>query len=302
MKYTNRKQLGFTLLEVLMVVAMLAIVGGAIITNYGGLTTKAATGTSVHSMQAIKNAFNVYASTESALPGQLDSLLAGTPTTPEGGDEAPDTHAEGVTAGEKLAILSTGLASKLQVATVNPERLIEAGIAELRYVDKKGNEATDGAKTLDIFAPNGTDKAIVGNIAEMEIPGDAFEMPEATDGNNGRGFHITLNTAGNAVPMAQWIPGVNGVNNIAVGGEADSVLIAFGVGDLCSLCGDGMFTNLTDAPFHGATGRGVYNRYIVLIDINQDPAKFVGVVCPNGDETDAEYAFFQGGGGHDHDH
>ena len=82
MKYTNRKQLGFTLLEVLMVVAMLAIVGGAIITNYGGLTTKAATGTSVHSMQAIKNAFNVYASTESALPGQLDSLLAGTPTTP----------------------------------------------------------------------------------------------------------------------------------------------------------------------------------------------------------------------------
>ena len=33
MKYTNRKQLGFTLLEVLMVVAMLAIVGGAIITN-----------------------------------------------------------------------------------------------------------------------------------------------------------------------------------------------------------------------------------------------------------------------------
>ena len=41
----------------------------------------------------------------------------------------------------------------------------------------------------------------------------------------------------------------------------------------------------------------------MLIDINQDPAKFVGVVCPNGDETDAEFAFFQGGGGgHDHDH
>ena len=49
MKYTNRKQLGFTLLEVLMVVAMLAIVGGAIITNHGGLRDyKAATGTSAH--------------------------------------------------------------------------------------------------------------------------------------------------------------------------------------------------------------------------------------------------------------
>ena len=103
--------------------------------------------------------------------------------------------------------------------------------------------------------------------------------------------------------MARWIAGTNGENNIAVGGEANSQLIAFGVGDLCSLCGDGIFTNLTDAPFHGAAGRGVYNRYIVLIDINQDPAKFIGVVCPNGDETDAEFAFFQGGGGgHDHDH
>ena len=47
MKYSIKKQYGFTLLEVLMVVAMLAIVGGAILTNYGGLTDKAATGTSV---------------------------------------------------------------------------------------------------------------------------------------------------------------------------------------------------------------------------------------------------------------
>ena len=37
MKISMKKQLGFTLLEVLMVVAMLAIVGGAIITNYAGL-------------------------------------------------------------------------------------------------------------------------------------------------------------------------------------------------------------------------------------------------------------------------
>ena len=181
------------------------------------------------------------------------------------------------------------------------EELIEAGIAELRYVDKKGNVATDGDHSLDIFAPNGTDKADVGNIAEMEIPGDAFEMPEAAEGNNGRGFHITLSTAGTAVPMAKWIPGANGENNIAVGGEATSVLIAFGVGDLCSLCGDGIFTNLTDAPFHGAAGRGIYNRYIVLIDISVEPAKFVGVVCPNGDESDAEFALFQGGG-HSHEH
>lgn len=300
MKYTNRKQLGFTLLEVLMVVAMLAIVGGAIITNYGGLATKAATGTSVHTMQAIKNAVNVYASTESALPGQLDSLIAGTPTTPTA--EAPDTHAVDVSAPEMLDILSASLAAKLEVVELDPEPLLDAGIGEIRYVDAKGNAEGDGPHTLDIFAPDGTTKAQVGSIDEIEIPGDAFEMPEAgATANNGRGFHVSL-AAGTAVPMARWIAGTNGENNIAVGGEANSQLIAFGVGDLCSLCGDGVFTNLTDAPFHGAAGRGTYNRYIVLIDISVEPARFVSVVCPNGDESDAEFALFQGGGGHSHDH
>ena len=56
MKRSLRKA-GFTLLEVLMVVAMLAIVGGAIITSYGGLEDKAAKGTATHSIAAITEAF-----------------------------------------------------------------------------------------------------------------------------------------------------------------------------------------------------------------------------------------------------
>ncbi len=296
MKYPVKKQFGFTLLEVLMVVAMLAIVGGAIITNYGGLTDKAATGTSVHSMQAVKNAFNVFASTEGALPSNLDSLIAGTPTTPTA--EAPDTHATDVTNEEFLDIISPALAARLEIVDVNPEVLVEAGIVEVRYVDLKGNAEDDGPHTLDIFAPDGTTKAQVGSIDEIEIPGDAFEMPEA-DGNNGRGFHVSL-AADTPVPMARWIAGTNGVNNINVGGEATSQLIAFGLGDLCTLIGHGTFTNLADAPFHGAAGKGRYNRYIVLIDVNADPARFVSVLCPSGDETDAEFSGFQGGSGHSH--
>ena len=62
MKYNNKTQSGFTLLEVLMVVAMLAIVGGAIITNYSGLDQKAATSTGVHSLSGINNAITVFSS------------------------------------------------------------------------------------------------------------------------------------------------------------------------------------------------------------------------------------------------
>ena len=81
MKRSLRKA-GFTLLEVLMVVAMLAIVGGAIITSYGGLEDKAAKGTATHAIAAITEAFLVYDSTEGGLPNNLESLMAATPTTP----------------------------------------------------------------------------------------------------------------------------------------------------------------------------------------------------------------------------
>ena len=98
MKKTVRKQLGFTLLEVLIVVAMLAIVGGAIITSYGGLEQKAATSTGVHSLAAVKNAFTVFQVSEGVLPNNLESLLAATPTTPVFEADIPDNAAEGATA------------------------------------------------------------------------------------------------------------------------------------------------------------------------------------------------------------
>ena len=78
----NRRASGFTLLEVLMVVAMLAIVGGAIITSYGGLEDKAAKGSATHTIAAVEEAFRVFAATEGGLPDNLESMLAATPTTP----------------------------------------------------------------------------------------------------------------------------------------------------------------------------------------------------------------------------
>ncbi|MBA60912.1 MAG: hypothetical protein CMJ76_00960, partial [Planctomycetaceae bacterium] len=94
MKYNNKTQSGFTLLEVLMVVAMLAIVGGAIITNYSGLDRKAATSTGVHSLSGINNAITVFQATEGVLPNNLESLIAATPVNPTFEDGIPDNSAE----------------------------------------------------------------------------------------------------------------------------------------------------------------------------------------------------------------
>lgn len=304
MKKTVRKQLGFTLLEVLIVVAMLSIVGGAIITSYGGLEQKAATSTGVHSLGAVKNAFTVFQVTEGVLPNNLESLLAATPTTPVFEADIPDNAAEGATAGAFAAHLSSSLQGKFTVTDVNPEPLLDAGITMIRYMDLAGNATTDGDHDLAIKGADGQATA-VENVLEMDIPSHAFELPLSTDGNRGRGYHVEVPavvTAGGTLPMAVWNAGDNGYNNLLVGASKTSVLVGLGLGDSSSLVGGGTFTNLGDAPFHGGVAANQYNHYIALIDVSVEPARFVSVVCPNGHIIESEFAESRGGGGHDHDH
>ena len=132
----KKRQHGFTLLEVLMVIAMLAIVGGAIITSYGGLEDKAARGTSVHTMSSIEEAFRVFAATEGALPNNLESLIAATPTNPTYVPAELDNAANDATAGAHLAILAHGLEDETTVIDLDPAPLVAAGITKIRYVGR----------------------------------------------------------------------------------------------------------------------------------------------------------------------
>ena len=304
MKHSGNKQYGFTLLEVLMVVAMLAIVGGAIITSYGGLEQKAAVSTGVHSLAGVKNAITVYQVTEESLPNNMESLIAATPTNPVFEADIPDNAAEGATAEAFAAHLSSSLQSKFTITPIDPEPLLDAGITMIRYMDLAGNATTDGDHDLAIKGADGQPTA-VENVLEMDIPGHAFEIPLSTDGNRGRGYHVEVPavvTAGGNIPMAVWNAGDNGYNNLLVGGTKTSVLVALGIGDASSLVGGGTFTNLGDAPFHGGVAKNQYNHYVALIDVSVEPARFVGVVCPNGHMIDSEFAESrgQGGGGHNH--
>ena len=303
MKKTVRKQLGFTLLEVLIVVAMLAIVGGAIITSYGGLEQKAATSTGVHSLAAVKNAFTVFQVSEGVLPNNLESLLAATPTTPVFEADIPDNAAEGATAGAFAAHLSSSLQGKFTVTDVNPEPLLDAGITMIRYMDLAGNATTDGDHVLAIKGADGQATA-VENVLEMDIPSHAFELPLSTDGNRGRGYHVEVPavvTAGGTIPMAVWNAGDNGYNNLLVGASKTSVLVGLGLGDSSSIVGGQGFTSLGDTPYHGGVAPNEYNHYIALIDVSVEPARFVSVVCPSGHFIEAEFAESRGGG-HGHDH
>ena len=285
MKKSYNKPSGFTLLEVLMVVAMLAIVGGAIITSYGGLENKAAKGTATHSIAAVEEAFRVFEATEGVLPNNLESLIAATPTGPTYIAAEADNSATDATAGVTAALVGTKFAGKFTVTEVDPAPLVAAGITKIRYLDLKGNGA---GGTLDIEDAAGNETT-VGALSAISIPQHAFDAPRPTDKNRGRGYYVAA-AAGTAIPLAIWDAGSNDYNIVKVGGNVGDVLVVLGLGNYSSLIGEGVFTNLGHAPYYGAVAKNEYNHYCVLLDISGSVAKIIAVVDPRGDFLDEEFA------------
>jgi len=286
MKTSYGNQSGFTLLEVLMVVAMLAIVGGAIISSYGGLEEKAAKGTATHTIAAVEKAFRLFEATEGVLPNNLETLLAATPNSPTYVPTELDNAASGTTGtAAKASFLGSKMAGKFTVVDTDPAALVAAGITRIRYLDLKGN-GTGGA--LDIKDADGGETT-VGDIAAITIPQHAFEAPRPGNKNRGRGYYVNL-AGGTNVPLAIWSPGTNGYNNVKVGAEPTAVLVCLGLGNASSLIGDGVFTNLGHAPFYGNVAKNEYNHYIALIDISVSRAKVIAILDSRGDFLDEEFA------------
>jgi prepilin-type N-terminal cleavage/methylation domain-containing protein len=281
----NNKKTGFTLLEVLMVVAMLAIVGGAIITSYGGLEDKAAKGTATHTIAAVEEAFRLFDATEGGLPNNLESLIAATPDTPVYQAGELDNAATDASGGVSAGLLGAKIAGKFTYVDTDPAALVAAGITKIRYLDLKGNGA---GGTLDIKDADG-DATTVGSLADITIPQHAFEAPRPGNKNRGRGYYVNA-AGGTTIPLAVWSPGTNGYNNVKVGGTPTSVLVGLGLGNSSTLCGGGVFANLGHAPFYGNVAKNEYNHYVALIDISVSPAKVVAIVDSRGDFLDEEFA------------
>ena len=243
MKRSLRKA-GFTLLEVLMVVAMLAIVGGAIITSYGGLEDKAAKGTATHTIAAITEAFLVYDSTEGGLPNNLETMAAATPTSPTYVAAELDNRADAVT-GEEMAgnlkrtNFQRGLGC-IQLLLITSAALVAAGITKIRYMDAKGNnETTDD---LDIKAADGSN-ATSGPSFSNFYPQHAFEAPRPGDGRNrGRGFYLNLVADPAPTPKLMYWGAAKadgttagGYDVIKVGGLNNQILVGMGLGNASNL-------------------------------------------------------------------
>ncbi len=306
-----RNQQGFTLLELLVVVAILAVVAGGLVVAYDGLESQAGKQEASHGLAALDDAMRIFTSIEGSAPNNLDSLLAATPAT--------SAQVTNITQGSEVAVatLSKGkLDGKITPTPITAAQLSalnNAGITQARYIDLAGNQLSPNCPAtepcaLTTLAADGT-AATVQAIDLADIPVRIFDVPRPGNGRNrGRGYSSTI-VAGDAVMT--WNAGDGGINLTKVGAQAagsqtggtgnvadDDVLIAFGIGNNAS-----MFTsdslvgtaNISAAPTYPDVARSEYARYVALYNVGtlNNPAgkaRLQAVVDSKGDFLDEELA------------
>jgi prepilin-type N-terminal cleavage/methylation domain-containing protein len=296
-KMTNnisKKQGGFTLLELLVVVGIMAILGGAMITSFGGQETKAARGAASQSIAGIEDALTIYKQTQERLPNNMESLICYpfgtlpaavallTDATTDAtvgvmpASAVPDTayklggesNVSGIGGGLGKKVAEKFYMNKLSAAAATA--LTESGIIDVRYAVAQACD-TD-ATTFVGFTANGATANFgenTGGLVGIDIPAQVFESPRP-DGTNGfklRGVGYSAGIA-EGMPVLVWKQGDGGYNNVKLGAQQDDVLIGFGIGQTSDLVG-GPQAIFTKAPSYGQVGRDKYAHYIALVNIGQ---------------------------------
>lgn len=283
----------FTLLELLVVLAILATIAGGLLVAYDGLESQAAKGQATNTIASLDNSVRAFTVCQRSAPNDLDSMVAiDTPTDPGSS-----------TSEQPLAILSANIGPKMtlgQLTQAQANALIAAGITRLRYIDVAGNSTTPGSYALSIPAADGT-AATVGAINDADIPARVFDVPRpGSNRNRGRGASGPIELD---APVLFWNAGAGGIDNTKLGAGATDVLVAFGLGNNCTMMAEDPNTvgdvKLSSAPFYSDLPPDRYNRFVLLYNLGPaatplTKAKLQAVVDARGDFLDEEFAEYTG--------
>lgn len=284
---------GFTLLELLVVVAILAIVGTGIIVAYDGLETKAAKGKATFDIGALDSTIRVYRSINGEFPDTYDSMLV----------DDDGTGADVVT---RLNSLTTNISGKIGTLALTADMvdaLAAAGVTELRYID-------GGAYDNTAFSAGGTTVSIPNRVFDNPTRGEGYSVTLAAGVNVAA---IESEGAGGSIDGDDGAPGDSSrLRDIA--GLDETLLhavVAVGIGNSSNMIkSDQVFAGgLSEAPTYPDVARDQYSRYIALFHVATDTdadgafttagetlgtARFLGVIDSKGDWLDEEFAEFTG--------
>lgn len=300
------KKKNFTLIELLIVIAVLAIIGGSMIAAYDGVEDKAAHGAATRDVAALDQSIRNYKATKRALPDHLESLCSATPGTAIAMDaDAAIERRAGATGAALATFLNPELPETITVGVLTKDEvkaLSAAGLNNIRFLSQAADVAGLSTAAPGVKAADGTTALNVGDILKIDLPTHAFEAPIPGAGHNrGRGFALDvesidvttgLGTDPSTLSLPIWEAGTGGYENVKVGAKATARLVALGVGPGSSLVRGDAVLKLAGAPRFGGSAPNEYQNYIALIDVSQSPARLVTVIDSHGHigaETNSDY-------------
>jgi len=288
MKLKNNQQ-GFTLLELLVVVAVMAVIAGAAMMSMSGQEEHAGQGVAMHTMQTLENATNQFEVTNKVFPNNLESLMcadSGVTTTNglvvDANTNTPintiaddgDASAFAVTTVRIFGGLSdaagigggltNSFAAKLNVETFPTDAattLINGGLTSFRYAAYSAcddNEAAASTETVD-GATIGDVSLRENALVQMIFDQLGTTVDGATPGGAGNGVSID---------NAATFPMVRCSDPTDIGANQDDIIVVLGIGNSSDLVAGGEF--LFKAPRDGNVGRDKFAHYSLALKLGTD--------------------------------
>lgn len=253
-----RKQRAFTLLELVIVIAILAIIGGAALVNYDGLDKRAALGQAAFNLSAIDKGIRLFHAISGDLPNNLDSLVLYDTTIPS----PISLTAISATSGGFISILtpplkgtdgypasSDGILHFYSLSGETAAALQGAGLSTLRGIaiaNDSGGNLTPANRAFDP-APTGVGASV--NVATgLVVPIVKAKNLGASDSS-----------------VLQQITGLD-INTT-------HLVVALGLGNNSSIVSDktGVTTAaFSEAPFYGGLNGRRYGRFLLLYHLGSD--------------------------------
>jgi prepilin-type N-terminal cleavage/methylation domain-containing protein len=288
----KQNQQGFTLLELLVVVAVMAVIAGAAMMSMSGQEEHAGQGVAMHTMQTLENAEREFEIIRKKIPNNFESILCTNPAAnttngmtvgitvnpldPEAQDNALINTVAGDGDGSGILItqarifgglsdagligggLTNSFAKKIAVVDLpaaGVEVLTNAGITSLKFAD------ANGCDDLDSTTSTSTDSKDVA-LNEYPLVNTAFDFDANDLANLGRGFGIkvTLDPTVSAPIMMYEDPQ-------AIGAKAKDIIVVLGIGNSSELVTDGAF--IAKAPRDGNVSGDKYGHFSVAYKIGE---------------------------------
>ncbi len=272
---SQRKQGGFTLLELLVVVAILAAIAGTATIALQDTDARASAAAHVAMMDEMNKGIRTFrVLNHNALPNNFDSLLSVDDASSISSFALLPNSADG----DILAIGDVAAGAMISGAADN---MADIGMSHLRYIDAAGNNPPDSTVAADC-APSAL-PATVGNRGNAVVAGNIFMGAEG----NGCGVSVEVTDydgSGADANVAYWTGTVERVlgpgdygsaaySGAAMGGAGNvdgaeaPVLMAVGIGPSSNLFNANELGGMTSVPVYRHVSPTQYNRFIALFEI-----------------------------------